>query len=154
MFWFTLAFFSLVFNVVTDMHTNFIKSREIILAATNDWAKKKSGLIRLWCWRAAYSALNVYFLAFTAHFLWIHTAEKYFVRTQLWTKFTLKSGPCALWESNAPQLRRWPGSSFFFTACTEIELFYRTVLTHKRIIKQILISALKATRKCSKYFML
>ena len=40
MFWFTLAFFSLVLNVVTDMQTNFIKSQEIILAGTNDQAKK------------------------------------------------------------------------------------------------------------------
>lgn len=40
MFWFTLAFFSLVVNVVSDMQTNFIKSQEIILAGTNDWAKK------------------------------------------------------------------------------------------------------------------
>lgn len=40
MFWFTLAFFSLVLNVVTDMQTNFIKSQEIVLADTNDWTEK------------------------------------------------------------------------------------------------------------------
>lgn len=42
MFWFTLAFFSLVLTVVTDMQTNFIKSQEIILADINDSTEKKN----------------------------------------------------------------------------------------------------------------
>lgn len=95
MFWFTLAFFSLVLNVVTDMQNNFINSREIILAGINDWAKKikfdQVLMLKSSTFRSKFVFPGTYCPFFVNTYSW---KKKCFVRTQLWTKFTLKSCPC------------------------------------------------------------
>lgn len=154
MFWFTLSFFSLVLNVVTEkIALRWVSSlkRLFWLVLTTEPKLGKIRFDQAQMLNTCIFSSKMHFLA-TAHLLLTWTAGRVFCTDTILDKIYFQI--LAQVHPMNPMHHNWEsGQNFlwFFFLCTEMQLVLHTVINHKRIKKKISISAIIVMSTYSKY---